>query len=504
LSSWFASSGILQDVKEAAETLGVRVYIVGGCVRDRLMGRESHDMDFAVDGSAMTLARVVADRTRGAYFPLDEERDTARVLHKVGSRTDYLDFAGLRDRDLDADLKLRDFTVNAIAVALDNWEQEPPPWIDPTGGRRDLEEGLIRATTPKALVDDPLRALRAVRLVGRMGFHLDPTTEFLIRRDAHLLATVSTERVRDELSLMLESRNVYTQVLDLDRLGLLTVIFPELIPLRDVEQGPWHAWDVYQHSLRAIQGLDALYDASAMLDLAGQKGIWEPWLAVQEPFLADINAHLSEELSGGRTRRVLLYLAALLHDVAKPDLRREDESGRARFHGHDKAGAPIVGTILRRLHFSAREVKEGRTIVEHHMRPGLLTRDKRVTRRAAYRFFRDTGEAAVAILLLSLADYLATKGTTKGSTIEAEQWEEHLSTIRRLLTLYYREPEIVNPPRLLTGDDLMRELDMPPGPRIGQLLEAIREAQAVGEVRSQEDALALARGLLMDEGGATK
>ena len=494
MRSWFVSSGILQDVKEAAETLGVRVYIVGGCVRDRLLGLESHDMDFAIDGSAMTLTRMVADRTRGAYFPLDEERDTARVLHKVGFRTYYLDFAGLRDRDLDADLKLRDFTVNAIAVALEDWEQESPPWIDPTGGRRDLKERLIRATTPKALVDDPLRALRAVRLVGRLGFRLEPTTESLIRRDAHLLAAVSTERVRAELSLMLETRPVYAPVLDLDRLGLLTVVFPELIPLREVAQGTWHAWDVYQHSLRSVQGLDALHDAGAMLDLVGQKGIWDPWLAVREPFLADIDAHLSEELSGGRTRRVLLYLAALLHDVAKPDLRTEDETGRVRFYGHDKTGAPIVGAILRRLHFSAREVKEGQTIVEHHMRPGLLTQDKRVTRRAAYRFFRDTGEAPVSILLLSLADYLA----TKGRSIEAEHWEEHLSTINRLLTLYYHEPETVNPPRLVTGDDLMRELNIPPGPRIGQLLEAIREAQAVGEVRSYEKAMSLARRLLAD------
>jgi len=496
LSSWFASSGILQDVKESAEALGARVYIVGGCVRDRLLGRESHDMDFAVDGSAMTLARMVADRTRGAYFPLDEERDTARVLHKVGSRTYYLDFARLRARDLDADLKLRDYTVNAIGVALEDWEEQSPSWIDPAGGRRDLEEGLIRATTPKALVDDPLRALRAVRLVGRLSFHLDPTTESLIRRDAHLLATVSTERVRDELSLMLETWPVYAQVLDLDRLGLLTVVFPELIPLREVEQGPWHVWDVYQHSLRVIQGLDALYDANAMLALVRQKGILEPWLAVREPFLADIDAHLNEELSTGRTRRVLLRLAALLHDVAKPDLRTEDESGRVRFHGHDKAGAPIVGTILRRLHFSAREVKEGQTIVEHHMRPGLLTRDKKVSRRAAYRFFRDTGEAAISILLLSLADYLA----TKGRSIEAEQWTEHLFTIRRLLTLYYREPETVNPPRLVTGDDLMRELDITSGPQIGRLLEAIREAQAVGEVRSRKEALTLARRLLTGEG----
>jgi len=495
LTSWFITSGALREVKEAAEALGVRVYVAGGCVRDRLLERESHDMDFAVDGPAMTLARSVADRIRGGYFALDEERGAARVVRKVGATARYLDFARLRGRDLEADLGLRDFTVNAIAVALDQWEQDSPSWVDPTGGLGDLEEGLLRATSPETFVDDPLRTLRAARLAGSLGLRYDPDTEALIRRDAPLLATASGERVRDELSQMMGSSGPYARVLDLDRLGLLTVILPEMIPMKGVEQGPWHQFGVYEHSLRTVQALEALQDPPAMIDLVHQKGIWEGWEAVRHEFAAEVEAYLSQELSGGRPRRVLLRLAALLHDVAKPELRIADRNGCWRFHGHDKAGAPIVGSILRRLRFSSREVREGQIVVRHHMSPGFLTKAGEVTRRAAYRFFRDTRGVGISVLLLSLADYLA----TKGSSIEQESWEEHLSTIGCLLRLYYREPELANPPRLVTGDELMAELRIPSGPQVGELLEAIREAQAMREVRSREEALALAQRLLMDE-----
>ena len=147
MSSWFVISGALAEVKQATEDLGVNMHVVGGCVRDRLLGRESHDMDFAVDGPAMTLARRVANRIKGAYFALDEERGAARVLRKAGATVYYLDFARLRGEDLEADLKLRDFTVNAIATPLEEWEQDSPTWIDPTGGLGDLEEGLLQATS---------------------------------------------------------------------------------------------------------------------------------------------------------------------------------------------------------------------------------------------------------------------------------------------------------------------------------------------------------------------
>ncbi len=481
-------------VRRLAGERGVRVWAVGGAVRDVLMSRPVHDWDFAVERNATALARAVADALDGAYFPLDAERDTGRaiVTSPHGAPVE-LDFAALRDDSLEADLFMRDFTVNALALA------ETGELIDPTGGQADLAAQLIRATHESTFRDDPVRLLRGVRLEANLGFEIEPQTADWLHRAAPLLELAAAERVRDEFARMLALDRAVVPLQRLDEFGLLARIIPELELLQDVSQSPPHRFDVWRHTLMTVDALEGTITAAtghtvtnpALAD--APPTAWEDITRTLGKFGHALTAHLTVEISAGRDRAGLLKLAALLHDVGKPQTRSQDEDGRIHFYNHEPVGAQMAAARLRELRFSRAEVERARTIVGQHLRPAHLARAGRITRRAIYRYFRATGCGGVDTALLSLADHLA----TYGPNLLEQRWAQRLETVEILLTHYFeRREETITPPPLLTGSELMSALALDPGPEIGRLLEALREAQAGGEVSTPEEALALAGRLL--------
>jgi len=479
-----------QIVRRLAETRGARVWPVGGAVRDALLGRSVHDWDFAVDRDALGLARAVANALGGAYFPLDAERDTGRAIltTEYGARLE-LDFAALRGDSLKADLRARDFTVNALALG------EEGTLVDVTGGEADLEAQLIRAVSEQAFRDDPARLLRAVRMEAALGFEIEPQTAAWLRRDASLVTIPAAERVRDEFACVMAMERAVIPLQRLDEFGLLSHIVPELKPLKNVVQSPPHRFDVWRHTLMTVDTLEGVIAAVTGQE-AGSRAL------ADAPPAAYVAAHLAVEVSGGRDRVLVLKLAALLHDVGKPQTRSQDEAspdgeaspngedGRIHFYNHELVGAQMAAARLRELRFSRDEMERVRTIVGQHMRPSHLSRAEKVTRRAVYRFFRATACGGVDVILLSLADRLA----TDGPNLREERWARRLKVAETLLTHWFeRYEETVEPPPMLTGNDLMADLGLEPGPQIGRLLETLREAQAAGEVGTKEEALTLAR-----------
>jgi len=463
---------------------------VGGAVRDALLGRPVHDWDFAVDRDALGLARAVADALDGAYYPLDAERDTGRVILVVedGARLE-LDFAALRGDSLEADLLARDFTVNALAL------DERGGLVDVTGGAGDLEAGLIRAVSERTFRDDPVRLLRAVRMEAEQGFEIEPQTAAWLRRDAPLVSLPAAERVRDEFVRVLMAQDASIPLQRLDEFGLLPHVMPELESLKGVAQSPPHRFDVWRHTLATVNTLEGVIavatgqEASprAMADVP--PAAWGDLARVLGQFSGDVTAHLTVEVSSGRDRALLLKLAALLHDVGKPKTSSQDEDSRIHFYNHELVGARMAAARLRRLRFSRDEVERIRTIVGQHLRPGHLARAEEVTRRAVYRYFRATACGGVDVVLLNLADHLA----TWGPNLQEARWAQRLEVAETLLIHYFeRYEKTVAPPPLVTGSDLMAELGLEPGPQIGRLLETLREAQAAGEVNTREEALALA------------
>lgn len=480
-----------ETVRRLAAARGVRVWPVGGVVRDALLGRPLHDWDFVVDRDALGLARAVADALDGAYFPLDAERETGRaILATAEGDSLELDFARLRGERLEDDLRGRDFTVNAMACG------EGGEIVDPTGGRADLAEGRIRATSETVFRDDPVRLLRAVRLAADLTFEIDPQTADWLRRDAALLGEPSAERVRDEFVRLLAVPRPAAALRRLDGFGLLGPVVPELEALKGVAQSPPHRYDVWEHTLATVEVLPGVVGAVTGEGRERPRSdevpasAWGDLSRVLGQFAGDVAAHLAVTESGGRDRAQLLTLAALLHDVGKPRTQSRDEAGRIHFYNHELVGARMAAARMEALRFSQAEVARVRTIVGAHLRPMHLARGERVTRRAIYRYFRATACGGVDVALLALADHLA----TWGPNLREERWARRLEVAELLLEHYFeRHEETVAPPPLVGGGDLMAALGLEPGPQVGRLLEAVREAQAAGEVETREQALALAR-----------
>ncbi len=480
--------GIREQVIAWLAQQNLAVYLVGGCVRDRLLGRPVYDLDVAVAGDGLALARRLANRFKGAYYPLDRARGTGRaILRGEGDRRLVVDVARFRGDDLAADLADRDFTINALAADV----HTPDLVIDRHGGLGDLASRLIRPVSEASIRNDPLRALRAIRLAAELGFALAPETEALIRRDGPALTHVAGERLRDELARLLSLPHAAPHLKRLDNLGLLTLIFPELEPLRGLTQPPPHHLDALAHSLETVHALEILLDRGQEGG-GGQEASRIAWPDRLEPFAERVQAHLTRPLSESRPRLVTLKLAALLHDTGKPAARSVDGDGQVRFLGHHKEGVGLVEGALRRLRFNNAEVRLAETIVRHHMRPLLLASQANVSARAVYHFFRDCGEGGVEVLLHALADHWATYAPDAGD----DRWPRLTELTARMLADYWeRQAERVAPPPLLNGYDLLRELGLQPGPHIGELLEAVREAQVSGQVHRREEALALVRDL---------
>jgi len=482
-------------------------YLVGGYVRDQLLGRETLDLDLVVREDALPLAREAANRLGGAFVVLDEERQTGRVVLRDKEKRYYLDFATMRGGGVLADLGGRDFTVNAMAVDLFDAALQPEI-LDPFEGQRDLERGMLRAVSDTVFQDDAIRLMRAVRVAAELRLKMEADTEQAVIRDAQLITEVSAERVREELCRILTLRGAENHLRYLDRLGVLGHLVPELDPLRGLEQPLPHQEDAFQHSLSSVGAMD--WVVQALNRTAVGEGIpaverWVPGEEVQEqfrasmgPFSTQLALYLEETLVDERSRSVLLKLAALLHDVGKASTGRTDDDGRLRFFGHAQAGAKVAAHVLHRFHFGSREVRLAQMAVRHHMRPLHLAKAERISDRAVYRFFRDSGGAGVDVLMVSLADNLAL--VQRGENLE--QGARICQTGGLLLRSYYeRYDRVIAPEPLLCGRDLLERLGMEPGPAVGRVLRALREAQATGEVTTTEEALALAQSLLDEQPG---
>ncbi|HSB03502.1 MAG TPA: HD domain-containing protein [Anaerolineales bacterium] len=469
------------------------LYLVGGAVRDMLLNRLSRDLDFAVPSNGISLARRVANALKADFMVLDHERDTGRVIvtDSDGTRT-FLDFAVYRGKDLDEDLRARDFTINAIA-----FDPRGQTMIDPLNGGSDLRAKLIRACSPTALSDDPVRILRAVRQAAALEFKIEQETRQALRQAASLLPKVSPERQRDELFKMLEGPKPDASMRALEMLGIFPYLLPELSALKGVEQSPPHVYDVWGHTLSVLAYLEDIltvlapgYEAERTNDLF--TGLLTLRIG---RFREQFARHFAQSLNTDRSVRAALFFAALYHDVQKPATKSVDETWRIRFFDHEVRGAEVAARRGRAFNLSNDEVERIKTIVQHHMRFHSFTsrlegEKQEPSRKAIYRFFRDTGKAGVDLVLLGLADLRGTRGVA----LPQETWAAALDVARILLENYWEKPqETVAPPRLLDGNELMSALGLEPGRIVGQLLEAIREGQATGKIENRAQALDLAR-----------
>ncbi|MDQ6820264.1 MAG: HD domain-containing protein [Actinomycetota bacterium] len=443
-------------------------WLVGGAVRDKLLGRPTSDYDVTVAGDPRALARSLARATHSHVFKLSEGFGAWRVVAR--DRSWQVDVVALAGGTVESDLANRDLTINAIAEPLGGGER-----IDPFGGVADLREHRLRMVSPQAFARDPLRCVRVARLACELDFEPERESVLVAKASAPALAGVAPERIFAELKRIIVSDRAPEGLELLDELGITDVVLPELSALRGVEQNAYHHLDVHGHT-RAVLG-----------ELIRIERAPERWFGKHGPGLHEV---LTEPLAEELTRGQALRFGALLHDIAKPQTRRVGEEGGVRFIGHDEAGAEMAGSILSRLRASQRLTDYVAALTRHHLRLGFLVHEMPLGRREVYRYLRCCEPVEVEVTVLSVADRLATRGRRSEKAIT-----EHLELARELLgeALAWRARR-PRPP--LRGDELVRALSLAPGPQVGRILEALEEESFAGVVTSREDAIERARQLV--------
>ena len=436
-------------------------WIVGGALRDELLGREVTDIDIAVEGDPQTAARELAKELRGPVFRLSEAFGAWRVVDRDSGHV--YDFAPLQGATIEDDLRKRDFTVNAMARP-----REGGDLIDPLGGGADIESRTLRVIGPAAYESDPLRPLRLARFAAELGFTPDAETERLTAAAAPRVPEASGERIFAELRRLVLAPGAVQGLALADRLGLLHAVLPELADLHDVEQSHYHHTDVYGHTLEVLERL---------IDLEAEAE-------------GELREVLDEPLADELTRGDALRFGALLHDIGKPATHDVRDDGRVTFMGHDRLGEEMVREICRRLRTSDRLSRFIEAVTRHHLVLGFLVHERPLDRRAVYRYLKRTSPVEVEVTLLSCADRLATRGKNAERAIDA-----HLELAKELMTaaLEWRRS---GPPRLpLRGDELAQELGIEPGPELGRIIAELEEAAYAGEIANRDQTVEVARRL---------
>ena len=473
---------------------------MGGSVRNILLDKPCIDWDIVTTDDAPALARKLANKLNGNYAHMHEK--ASRITVKQKQQTIIFDIAPLHGRSIEADLRQRDFTLNAIASPLSEAvnsfiEHTPLPLIDPLSGASDIATRILKVVKDDVFKQDTLRMLRAIRFATRYNLTIEEHTQQLIQRDASLLLIAAPERIRAELYEILEPEGATERLYLLDSYGLFAALFPEFTPARGMLQPGLHHWDVFDHSLHTVAALERL---ATLLTLTPSE-MTEASLEKGRGDMLELQALLHEAEQAGYFQFAsitspVMKLAALLHDIGKTTTQAIQEDGKITFYGHPQAGVPLVQTIARRLSLSTQDQRLIRQIVANHMRPGQLSHDP-ITARAVRRYFVDLGPVGIPVALVSLADHLAMRGPEPLT----EAWEHHLATVCLLLTRYIREREVTLPPHLVQPEELIRKLNLEQGPVIGQLLEQIAEARADGLIHSKEDAFWFAQEKLEQKGG---
>ncbi len=453
---------VLRHLGTLAARCGARAWCVGGWVRDRLLARTPADLDLLIEGDAASLAGAIATQTGRAPVILARDGVTVRRFSIEGT---CVDLSSCPEGGLREELARRDLTINAMACPLAADGPDLEDTRDFFGGLEDLARRRVRFTSERAILDDPLRALRAIRMTVVLdGFALDSASRDRIRNHAAKVAPVPVERRTAECDLILATPRAGEGVRILEDTGLCAVLFPWLEPLRGLTQNRWHAHDAFDHTLRAVEECDR-------------------WIAQGAPGIPAEN--LDDEDA------VTLKWAALLHDAGKAATARPDGAGGHVFHGHEVHSARIARGAAESLRFSGRRAARLVVLVENHLRILLLAALREATDRAIRRLVHRAGWDTPLLCLLALADCAASGG---------DQVEDRVASVGRIVGRAMRVARdegdaVIAPKPLLSGHDVMEILGCGPGPRVGAAQRWITRLQVDGRITTRDEAVAILRSL---------
>ncbi len=462
---------LVSALRTVAELEGEHFYVVGGTVRDLLLGTISHDIDIAVSRGAVKIARLLIRQLGGGVYVdlCSAHEEAARVVWQ-NIQVDFASFRG-GAKTIEEDLQMRDVTINSIGVTLAELVgSQSFRLIDPTGGYEDLCAGRLRHCQ-SAFTSDPVRMLRVYRFHAVLGFSLVQETESEIGKHAPLISTIAAERVSYELDLIFKSQRTAAVLKSMHDVGLLREIVPELYEGEGVEQPEFHHLDVFEHNMVALRKMEGI--------------IGDP-----EYYFPEAAGAIKQYLQRGAVTSCLKW-AALLHDIGKPSTKGMSvkEKNRVTFYRHDEVGRDIFCGFADRMRWSRQDKENTAALIGMHMHPFHLCnveRDNKVTKKAALKLCRRAGGQLLGLFLLAMSDSMASNGEKKPAEMEGEL----VSLLDKILQLYEENIKpVLSGPRLLTGKELIEDFGLSPGPLFSEIFEALDIERVEGRVNTRGEAV---------------
>jgi len=421
---------IIGKIKEIKE---YDIFIVGGYLRDFLLGKKSRDIDLVVYGDGKKFASIF-----GIPFKLKEEFDEWRVLYNDR----IIDVLGI-DCSIVEDLKRRDFTINSMGMNLKTLE-----FFDPMNGMKDLKDCIIRANSAENIKNDPVRILRGLRMMAELGFTVEERTMNYFKEYSMLLRNTAPERIHQELVLLFSAKKTSDTIIP----EIFDIIFPGFLKMKEIKGSVSTDKDLLTHSILSLYHLEEIIENDNIL----------------KKYRKHIKRYLKDKI-------YLLKIATLIHDIKKPETIVIDE--KVHFYGHDKEGAEWFKKIGRDLRFSNKEIDFIYTILRNHMWIHLLSTVE-LTERAIRRIIFRIGEDVIGLILFTIADELASGG---------DNIEKVMNVCNKILEYYWTKKKEIKP--VILGRDIIKHFKISPGPEIGRLLRIAQEAYIEGVVRNKKEAI---------------
>ena len=455
------------------------IFLVGGAIRNALLGQAAHDLDFAVEKNTEKLARKVSRELQSSFFPLDNERETYRLILKADDgQLMNIDFAGMRGGNIDSDLESRDFTINAMAVNLN----DPQKLIDPLGGAQDLKEKVVKSCTPRSIQDDPIRILRAIRFAAEGGYKIADETRHQMKISAGLLTLVTPERKRDEIFKMMNLDQLPAAIRALEWLDSIQILFPGLV-MHNSDDAKESLPKIKKQDHSTSETINQLVKVITRMNSSGEGGTLYTGMvgSVLSGFRQALRDYLQQKFTPDRNIYQLIQFSNLLINLS---------GNRNQFND------PVIN-VIKDMNFSREEVRFIK-LLTLQIDPVEPTEwfENRISRKDAFLYFKSYGLAGIANTLLVLGRFMASNTRMP----DPDKWKALLDQVYILWDAWWnRSDEIVNPILLLDGDEIARRFNLSPGPAIGKCLEFLKEEQASGGIDTKEEAILIVQKYLEDK-----
>lgn len=468
----------IQEVIKLAKDTNTEVYVVGGYIRDVLLKKKSLDIDLTISKSVETFAKKLAKNIKGKCFVLHSDLQVYRVAVLNNPELEYIDISLMQGKNIKADLSRRDFTINALAVDINNFNNIKKNVIDYFSGIKDLKNKEIKVVSKNVFVDDPLRMLRVFRFASEYNFKINKQTLSLIKKCSSKISLVAGERIKNELFRILNNKISSKYLAMMDDVKLLEAIFPVITKMKkSAKNFYYHPKGLFQHCFQTYEALENILSK------------FSKYFSQSKDMLEQ---HLNKNFSENVNRKNLLKFIAIFHDCAKPESAKRMDN-KMRFLGHEELGAKKTAQIMKYLRMSNKEIDFAKAIISEHMRPSNLAKSEVITNRAQMRLFRDIKENTPDLLILAMSDWHSYKTLKIYSKKVLKQQEK---SVAKLIFNYF--DFINNKPKdkVLDGNILMKEFHLKPGKIIGELLLLINNAYEEGRIQDKTQALKFAKAQL--------